>query len=364
MQGWIWWWWFWLQRYWTVPKNFNTWKLRTLVNWLFDHFWYFSAIGCSKPSGIANGKLLSSGDLFYEYNVITYQCDFGFVMIGESQRTCQGNGQWSGSEPQCEGVCLILSWLRFVKSLSLGLLEFNRWMYKWWHYNNIKQNRNPSASNASALAAMEMLTASWVPLVSMSVDAEEVTLVMDSVAKVQTSLQRNTDGVILHLTTASIFYCLLVGEADRKQCFRRFKKRCHQNADCITSDAGKYTCQCRDGYNGDGFKCEGDYLFLILLYINYSLLSLKPSHYCHAINTWISVKYKPSSIIGNIKCGNRPQIFQENIEKKSYNCIFDYIHISLSKWRNVFHNFTILIRTVWNLLCYFFVDYSFCWKYQ
>ena len=34
-------------------------------------------------------------------SVATYECDTGRVLEGNAQRTCQANGNWSGSEPTC-----------------------------------------------------------------------------------------------------------------------------------------------------------------------------------------------------------------------------------------------------------------------
>ena len=30
-----------------------------------------------------------------------YSCNIGFLLIGNLERTCQSDGQWSGTEPTC-----------------------------------------------------------------------------------------------------------------------------------------------------------------------------------------------------------------------------------------------------------------------
>ena len=35
-------------------------------------------------------------------SIVTYSCYPGFTVIGNSVRTCQANGAWSGGEPDCE----------------------------------------------------------------------------------------------------------------------------------------------------------------------------------------------------------------------------------------------------------------------
>ena len=34
----------------------------------------------------------------------TYSCNTGYNLVGDSTRTCQAIGNWSGREPTCEGV--------------------------------------------------------------------------------------------------------------------------------------------------------------------------------------------------------------------------------------------------------------------
>ena len=36
----------------------------------------------------------------------TYSCNTGYNLVGDSTRTCQATGNWSGSAPTCEGVLL------------------------------------------------------------------------------------------------------------------------------------------------------------------------------------------------------------------------------------------------------------------
>ena len=36
----------------------------------------------------------------------TYSCNTGYNLVGDSTHTCQASGNWSGSEPTCQGVLL------------------------------------------------------------------------------------------------------------------------------------------------------------------------------------------------------------------------------------------------------------------
>ena len=61
------------------------------------------------------------------YNsMATYECSIGFELVGSDKRTCQTNGQWSGSEPTCQSegrcTCCKYSWydtFKFLHTLHL-----------------------------------------------------------------------------------------------------------------------------------------------------------------------------------------------------------------------------------------------------
>ena len=60
------------------------------------------AIDCGDPGTPANGQRSLSGTT--PGYVAIYTCDVGYTMQGSTSITCQYNGQWSGSVPQCNGM--------------------------------------------------------------------------------------------------------------------------------------------------------------------------------------------------------------------------------------------------------------------
>ena len=50
------------------------------------------------PNGIVSVTGFSVG------GVATYICNEGFELVGSEVRMCQGDGEWSGEEPQCGGM--------------------------------------------------------------------------------------------------------------------------------------------------------------------------------------------------------------------------------------------------------------------
>ena len=60
-----------------------------------------TAVDCGAPEDLANGMIRA---LYTVYrSVITYSCDYGYILIGVQTRTCQEDGRWSGQSPTCAG---------------------------------------------------------------------------------------------------------------------------------------------------------------------------------------------------------------------------------------------------------------------
>lgn len=57
--------------------------------------------GCGDPGIPAYGK--RTGDRFLHGDVLTFECQAAFELVGERTISCQQNNQWSGNKPSC--VC-------------------------------------------------------------------------------------------------------------------------------------------------------------------------------------------------------------------------------------------------------------------
>ena len=67
---------------------------------------YFSiAVSCGNLSNPVNSEVSADGNTFGSQ--ANYSCSEGYVLNGNSIRMCQADGQWSGSEPRCEGQELL-----------------------------------------------------------------------------------------------------------------------------------------------------------------------------------------------------------------------------------------------------------------
>ena len=54
---------------------------------------------CGATHAPANARTSTSGTTVG--HTVTYMCNSGYKLMGNSTRTCQSNGQWSGSQPSC-----------------------------------------------------------------------------------------------------------------------------------------------------------------------------------------------------------------------------------------------------------------------
>ena len=60
-----------------------------------------TVVDCGTLTNPANGQVShTAGTTFGE--TATYSCNTGYNLVGDSTRTCQATGEWSGSEPTCE----------------------------------------------------------------------------------------------------------------------------------------------------------------------------------------------------------------------------------------------------------------------
>ena len=59
-----------------------------------------STVDCGSLTDPANGSVnhTSFGQ------TATYTCNTGYNLVGDSTRTCEGTGEWSGSAPTCVGM--------------------------------------------------------------------------------------------------------------------------------------------------------------------------------------------------------------------------------------------------------------------
>ena len=60
---------------------------------------------CGSLTNPANGQVSTTGGTTFGQNA-TYSCITGYNLVGDSTRTCEANGDWSGSPPTCQSMFL------------------------------------------------------------------------------------------------------------------------------------------------------------------------------------------------------------------------------------------------------------------
>ena len=66
-------------------------------------FLSLTAVDCGNLTDPANGQVNHTAGTTYGQTA-TYSCNTDYHLVGDSPRTCQATGNWSGSEPTCEGI--------------------------------------------------------------------------------------------------------------------------------------------------------------------------------------------------------------------------------------------------------------------
>ena len=80
------------------------------IIWFTHVFLFYIVVDCGILTNPANGQVThTAGTIFGQ--TATYRCNTGYNLVGSSNRTCQATRVWSGSEPTCEGIAMMLSLL-------------------------------------------------------------------------------------------------------------------------------------------------------------------------------------------------------------------------------------------------------------
>ena len=69
------------------------------------YFLILTAVDCGNLTYPANGQVDHTAGTTFEQTA-TYSCNTGYNLVGNSTRTCQAIGNWSGSVPTCQGMLL------------------------------------------------------------------------------------------------------------------------------------------------------------------------------------------------------------------------------------------------------------------
>ena len=66
-------------------------------------FTYYLVVNCGDPGIPSNGT--RSAIAFDFKSIVRFKCREGAKLSGNTTRTCQASGQWTGRNPVCKGRC-------------------------------------------------------------------------------------------------------------------------------------------------------------------------------------------------------------------------------------------------------------------
>ena len=72
----------------------------TLIYMVYSNF---TVVNCGNLTNPDNGQVNHTSGTTFGQNA-TYSCNTGYNLVGNSTRTCQATGNWSGSPPTCAGI--------------------------------------------------------------------------------------------------------------------------------------------------------------------------------------------------------------------------------------------------------------------
>ena len=67
---------------------------------IYYFYLHSTAVECGTLNDTTNGRVSHPNGTTFEQTA-TYSCDTGYNLMGNSTRTCQATGNWSGNEPAC-----------------------------------------------------------------------------------------------------------------------------------------------------------------------------------------------------------------------------------------------------------------------
>jgi len=83
-----------------------------------------TAVDCHALANPVNGQVSHTAGTTFGQKA-TYSCNTDYDLVGDSTRTCQATGVWSGSEPTCHRM-LLLQTLNVAYTRVLACIYFIR----------------------------------------------------------------------------------------------------------------------------------------------------------------------------------------------------------------------------------------------
>ena len=106
------------------------------------------ASDCGDLRAPRNGMVETTGTKYWD--TATYSCIAGYYLVGESERTCEDTGLWSGVAPTCQGKCILRN-MAFYSSPFLFLFLLHLLLFLVFFIFSSIPSSSPSSSLSSSL---------------------------------------------------------------------------------------------------------------------------------------------------------------------------------------------------------------------
>lgn len=89
-----------------------------------------TAVQCPTPENPKNGKAIFTS---FSYNsVVSYECNYGFTLVGESSRRCGADKKWSGQLPSCKGKMKDMVLFSHIRDLNPLFIIIRNQLWTSW----------------------------------------------------------------------------------------------------------------------------------------------------------------------------------------------------------------------------------------
>lgn len=83
-----------------------------------------TAVQCPPPENPRHGKAIYTS---CSYNsVVSYECKYGYTLVGEGTRRCGADKKWSGAQPVCKGLQKELLFFNYSYSPIFVRFKFSK----------------------------------------------------------------------------------------------------------------------------------------------------------------------------------------------------------------------------------------------
>ena len=79
-------------------------------------------VDCGSLPDPANGNVNHTAGTTVGRNA-TYSCNTGYNLVGDSTRTCQATGNWSGNAPTCQGMYVYKLTFSYPMVMHFGIAQ-------------------------------------------------------------------------------------------------------------------------------------------------------------------------------------------------------------------------------------------------